>query len=67
MSTNPECGVYSDAAGGFLETQLPSTAEAEQARHDLLAGGEDAEDLTVLWICPDHEEQPADSCEDCDP
>lgn len=61
-----EYGVWSDAAGGFIETGLWSDVEAQQALFAQIRAGEDPGDLDVLPVCPDHEEQPARSCEECD-
>ena len=58
-------GVWSDAAGGFIETQTWSPTAAEEARRVWIVKGEDADDLSVLPICPQHEEQPRDTCEEC--
>lgn len=59
-----EFGIFNDA--GCLEAQLYNRDEAARALLDLVAAGEPAADLRVLPVCPDHEEQPEDSCEDCE-
>lgn len=69
MST--EYGVWSGESGGFVVTGAWSSGEADRDRQAEVdrADPEDradaGEDLTVRAICPDHEEQPADGCEDC--
>lgn len=60
-----EFGIWSDAAGGFIETGFWSKMEAEGAMPALIAEGEDEDDLSALAICAEHEEQPADTCEEC--
>lgn len=54
-----EWGVFTDegcvAAGFWSQTE----AEAHMAE-------EDSPELRVARICPDHEEQDAEHCEDCD-
>lgn len=60
-----EYGIWSDAAGGFIETQMRSPREAAEARDALVADGEETSDLKVLEICPDHEDQPKAACEEC--
>jgi hypothetical protein len=60
-----EHGVWSDAAGGFVDTQLYGQASMREALDALIAQGEDPEDLKVLAICPEHEEQVADTCDEC--
>lgn len=69
MST--QYGVWSTESGGFIVTSSWSSEEAERDRQAEIANAapEDREDatadLTVRAICSDHEEQPADGCEDC--
>ena len=61
-----EYGIWSDQAGGFIASQLYSEPEADTERYSLIVhSGEEADDLKVLPICPEHEEQPADTCEGC--
>lgn len=60
-----EHGVWSDAAGGFVDTQLYGQASMRESLNALIAQGEDPEDLRVLAICPEHEEQPVDTCGEC--
>jgi hypothetical protein len=60
-----EYGIFSEAAGGCIESGLYSVAEGEERRAKLVAEGEDAGDLAVKEMCPDHEEQPKDGCEEC--
>jgi hypothetical protein len=58
-----EYGIWSDASGGFIETQLWSEEQAKARIAEL--GDEAPEDAQVLEICAEHEEQPARSCEEC--
>ncbi|MFD5566674.1 hypothetical protein [Streptomyces cadmiisoli] len=61
-----EYGIFSEAAGGCIYAPCYFTKEAEQERDRLVAeNGEEAEDLTIEELCPDHEEQPKHGCEDC--
>lgn len=61
-----EYGIFSEAAGGCIYTGCHSTQEAEQERDRMVhEDGEEAEDLTVKELCPDHEEQPRCNCEEC--
>lgn len=60
-----EYGIWSEAAGGFIETQMRSPKEAANECEALIAEGEERSDLKVLEICPDHEDQPRTSCEEC--
>jgi len=57
-----EYGVWSDEAAGFIETGLWTPAEAKIA---WLHHSADDETARVRKICPDHEEQPANECEEC--
>lgn len=66
MSTNAEYGIFSESAGGCIFAPCYSPEEAERERQRLITeDGEDADDLTVRELCPDHEEQPKDGCEEC--
>ncbi|MFE6000416.1 hypothetical protein ACFQ6C_26705 [Streptomyces sp. NPDC056454] len=66
MSTNAEYGIFSEAAGGCIYAPCHSPEEAARERERLITeDGEDAGDLTVNELCPDHEEQPKHGCEDC--
>lgn len=64
-------GVWSEESGGFVcsgawspeEAGRDRQAEIDQADADDRA--EAAEDLSVRRICSEHDEQPADGCEDC--
>jgi hypothetical protein len=60
-----EYGIWSEAAGGFIETQLHSPRAGAEARDALVEDGEERSDLKVLEICPDHEDQPKATCEEC--
>lgn len=65
--TKTEHGIWSDAAGGFIDSGLYTDVQIEQALADFIAQGEDADDLKALAFCEDHrdEEQPAIGCELC--
>lgn len=58
-----EQGIWSDAAGGFIETGIYGDDDAAARLESWRAEGED--DAEIKAVCPDHEEQPADSCQDC--
>lgn len=60
-----ELGIWSDAAGGFIDAGLYSEDEAEAAIVSLVADGETQGDLSVIEVCPEHQEQPKDGCEEC--
>lgn len=61
-----EHGIYSTPDGGFAVTQMWSREEADDEARRLVAAGEfDAGDLEILEICPDHAEQPRETCEEC--
>ena len=60
-----EMGLYSEPDAGFVETQLytqESVAEAIQRYVDMDG---DPEDVRMEFICPEHEEQIEDYCEEC--
>lgn len=66
-----EYGIWSDAAGGFIATALYNEEQCAKELAALIAGnaqtgGEDPADLQVLQICSQHEEQPANGCEECE-
>lgn len=70
-----EYGIWSDLAGGFIETDFhdeAGKAEAQEQIDDACKGfggdldPDEAVACSVIRICPDHEEQPADGCEECD-
>lgn len=54
-----EYGIFTDE--GCLENGFHSIAEAQKAEADRYA----EEDSYVAEVCPDHPEQPRESCEDC--
>lgn len=58
-----EYGLFNDE--GCLEAQMYSPEEAEARRQEYIAEGEHPDDVTAKEICPDHEGQPKDSCEEC--
>lgn len=55
-----EFGIFTDE--GCIEAGFFSRDAAEAVRLERYAG----EVAAVHEICPDHEEQPRDACEDCD-
>ena len=55
-----EYGIFSDE--GLVEGGFFTRLDAETAAHVKY----DLDGVTVHEICPDHEDQPADACEDCD-
>lgn len=63
-----EYGIWDDLNGGFVDAGFYSEETAQAARDELFATEHDAyedKDLKVLPICPDHDEQPRDTCEEC--
>jgi hypothetical protein len=64
-----EYGIWTENDGGFIETQLHSLQSAQDRLAEILRESEDPEidreDLQIVPVCPDHEEQPQDGCEDC--
>jgi hypothetical protein len=56
-----EYGIWSDETDGFVEDGFWSRREAQ--RHLERLGLEPGD--RVRAICPDHEEQPKDACEEC--
>lgn len=61
-----EYGIFSESAGGCIYAPCYSPEEANRERDRLIADvGEEADDLTVLELCPEHEEQPKHGCEEC--
>lgn len=60
-----EYGAWSDEAGGFVERQLWSLAEASYVAAAHRHNGDDTARARAL--CEEHsdDEQPADACEDC--
>lgn len=61
-----EYGIFSEAAGGCIYAPCYSVQEAERERDRLLnEDGEEAEDLAIEELCPEHEEQPKNGCEEC--
>lgn len=55
-----EYGVFNDE--GCLEAQMYSEAEAQEALRSRYA---DEPYAYAAPVCPDHEEQPKDECEEC--
>jgi hypothetical protein len=60
-----EFGVWSQTEGGFVEDGFWSKVEAQVRAAELNDEVEDDEEHTVLEICPDHEGEPANACEEC--
>lgn len=60
-----EYGIWSDAAGGFVDTGLYTRTEMNKALDEHRSNGDDT--ARIRRLCPDHAdlEQPADACEDC--
>lgn len=56
-----EYGLFNDE--GCVERQFYSLGEAYAALHEYYST---EDDLTVRLLCPGHEEQPADGCEECE-
>ena len=57
-------GVWSEQAGGFIETGLASRQTgAALDRH--IAAGESSGDLAAYLVCPWHDEQREFDCEEC--
>jgi hypothetical protein len=72
LGTIPACepityGAWSEGAGGFVYTGDCATEVANWAADELrrLAKDDDTDTIQILAICPDHEEQPKDGCEEC--
>lgn len=60
-------GVWSELAGGFVGSAgLYTKEEANTDREHLINQGEDPADLEVIEECAEHDEQPADGCEECE-
>lgn len=60
--TSQEWGVWSPESGGFVETGFWTETAAAEAARGIQGDDPDAE---AKALCPDHEEQPLDGCEDC--
>lgn len=64
-----EYGIWTDNDGGFTEAQLYSLEEAEDRLAEIIGESKDPEsereDLSIKEICPDHEGQVKDGCEEC--
>jgi hypothetical protein len=57
-------GVWSDGAGGIVYVDHCALDVANWTAAEILAENPDDE-VRIVVMCDDHEEQPADSCEDC--
>lgn len=61
-----EYGIFSESAGGCIYAPCYSPEEANRERDRLIAeDGEEADDLTVQELCPEHAEQPKNGCDEC--
>ncbi len=66
-----EFGIYTQNDDGFVASHLYSMEEAESVFASLVAEAspedraEASEDMKILYMCPDHEEQPLIGCYDC--
>lgn len=61
-------GAWSEGAGGFVYSGVDcATDAANWAADELrqLAKDDDTDTIQILAICPDHEEQPKNGCEEC--
>jgi hypothetical protein len=60
-------GAWSEGAGGFVCASDCATDAGNYAANELreLAKEDDTDTLKILAVCRDHEEQPADGCEEC--
>lgn len=74
LGTIPACepgityGAWSEGAGGFVYSGVDcATDAANWAADELreLAKEDDTDKFEILAICPDHEEQPKNGCEEC--
>lgn len=73
LGTIPTCepgityGAWSEGAGGFVYTGDCATEVANWAADELqtLAKDDDTDTIQILAICPDHDEQPKNGCEEC--
>ncbi len=62
-----EFGLWTENDGGLVETQLWGQEAAEARMAELVAEDpENADDLSIVAVCPEHGEQPAEACEECD-
>lgn len=61
-------GAWSERAGGFINSGDCATEVANWAADELrtLAEEDDTDTIQIFAICPDHEEQPKNGCEECD-
>ena len=67
MASSIEFGIWTENDGGFVETGIYSKEEGEKRLVEYLeADIDNVGDLTLVEICPDHEEQPKNGCDECD-
>lgn len=62
-----EYGIWSDAAGGIIEGgfYVPDGIILDCIAA-YIEGGEDRADLSVVPVCADHLDQPANACHECE-
>lgn len=61
-----EFGIWTENDGGFVETQIYSIDEGEARLVEYYEEDIDnVGDLSLVEVCPDHEEQRKDTCEEC--
>ncbi|MFI6594941.1 hypothetical protein ACIBHX_01765 [Nonomuraea sp. NPDC050536] len=64
-----EYGIWTENDGGFTEHDLYSLQAANERLAEIIRESDDPdadrEDLRVVELCPDHEGQPKDGCEEC--
>ncbi|WP_020142314.1 hypothetical protein [Terracoccus sp. 273MFTsu3.1] len=61
-----EWGIWTENDGGFIEAQIYSTEQGEARLVEYFEEDPDnVGDLSLVEICPDHEQQPKDACEEC--
>ena len=60
-------GAWSEGAGGFVYSGDCATEVANWAADELrqLAKDDDTDTIQILAMCPDHDEQPKNGCEEC--
>lgn len=60
-----EYGIWGDEEGGFVDTGLYSKTEADESLRSIAAKADEGCDYHIREVCPEHEEQPRDECEEC--
>jgi hypothetical protein len=62
-----EYGIWTASDGGFVETGFYSDFSAQERLGEYISEDPaNADDLSVVEICPDHEEQPKYGCQECE-